>query len=331
MMEGVSPLIDRDVRARGELDRPCRASPSGSRSRARSATAPAPCRRSTRRARAGARRRAAAAGRRRARPPRPRTRPACGSTASRTRARRSGRRARRRPRRGAPAFSSSAAVQQRAELLARQLLAGQEVPQGRHRKARILRRVRVRALSLEPLPRTRLPPGPLAVHAALQAAADHRTRRHPRAGQPRPLRRNSRAALATRTGTSPAAGVPAPLGRRPCRELRRPGAPRAHLPQLARPAPRDRRRFNPDLDRLEGGRLEPDPRAGRPRAIAERRDLVTPPRPPRAPRARLHPAPTTAAGPLHREPPRQQRRYAARRGESDSPPPGRSSGRAMRP
>ena len=148
-------LIDRHARVRGQLlDRLVRRR-CGSRSRGPCATARARCRAATRRARAASRPRAGPAGGRRARARRPRTRCACASTASGRSARRCG------PPSACDcepvALQLDRAVEQRVELVARNLLAGEEVA---GHQAMVFA-----ALTLEPVPWARLPARPGAARA----------------------------------------------------------------------------------------------------------------------------------------------------------------------
>ena len=120
----------------------------------------------------------------------------------------------------------------------------------------------------------------------------------------------ARRARRRRLGRRAAAGVPAALGARRSRGPRgAAAAPRAHLAKLARAAARPARPPQPGPDRLERGRLQPDPRARR-RSL-ERRELVLDARPAaRAPRDGLHPrrAHRVRRRRLRRQPARERRR-----------------------
>src|SRR5436309_15246356 len=86
---------------------------------------------------------------------------------------------------------------------------------------------------MEPRQWPRLPARPDAVHVALAAAAEDGTKRRPRPGQPRPLRRVRGDPLGRTMGRGAPAGMPHSMGLTAGRRLRRRDATHAHLPQLA--------------------------------------------------------------------------------------------------
>ena len=167
----------------------------------------------------------------------------------------------------APRFQRGGAVEQLAELEGAQLFACEEVTL----QAADTTAVEFTAVSLEPLPRPRLPARPGALHLALATAADRGAQRDPRPGQPRPQPPSSRRCSRRRVGRRAAAGVPAALRRAAGGGLRgrrhRVLTSRNSLGPLrgASSAPQSR------PDRLRRGRLEPNPGAGAGPARRDRR------------------------------------------------------------
>ena len=301
-------------------------------------TAPGRCRPPTRRARAAARRRAAPAACRRARPPRPRTRPASGSRASRTPARRSaGERVAALPARRAAPSARAPRSSSAAQLLARQLLAGEEV------------RAMGSGDGTPPSTADRLSARRLAAWRSTRSPGTSST-----AATTRPTRRCSRW-RSRLLGTSERNDTHLQVNRdllrefaerprrrragtwRCSRSARRAGRPladacraEAHRTLTSRnwlaSHPRPAGAPQPRPDRLQGGRLEPDPgprsRCGRDRASGASSSCAA------RPERRRWTSPDSAAGPLRRQPPRQRPRPTRRGRASAAPPRPPSTGRA---
>ena len=213
--------------------------------------------------------------------------------------------------RARPAFSSSAAVEQLAELERAQLFAGEEVALARSSRGYYVR-VEFTAIAWNLFHGRDFPPDPALLHLALAAAADRRAQRHPRPGQPRPAATSSPTVLAgAEWDVALLQECPprfaAPLAAR----LRRRGAPGADLAQLrSAPCAPPLARLNPDLIASgEGGsNLTLVRRAGQLGGIAERRELAIHEGQPERRAMALHPHRLRR---LRRQPARDQRPPAA--------------------
>ena len=251
-LRGVGKLGNRLVRARPDHDRVHVARQHPGRVADRLARGPA-----------AARRRAVRAGARRAPRRRPGTRPASWSTAARRPAPPSARRGRPHP---APR-PARASARRPARAASRAAAAESSSPVRKWRggsfKRGILRWMELRALTWNIFHGRDFPPDPslLTLRSRLLRCSERND--DPPAAQPRPLRRVRRRARRRPMGRRAASGEPAAVVGGARARLRRRRPSRAHIAQLVRPAARARRPHQPRPDRLERGRLEPDPRPRR--------------------------------------------------------------------
>ena len=212
------------------------------------------------------------------------------------------------------AFSSAARSSSAVELVGGELLAGEEMSRRpRSSRAFYVARWQLRALTWNLFHGRDSPARPGAADLALAAAADHRAQRHPRPGQPRPVRRvRRRCSRAADWDVALLQECP-PRWAAPLAAATRRRGPRACSPRATRSAPLRSllARLNPDLIASnEGGSNLTLVRGAR---IPSAASSSSRPGPPRAPGDGVHPrAPRPDGRRLRRQPARQRRAAAAR-------------------